>query len=108
MVISPQSLLEEYTEMNTTRLTLALAASLIAAPVFAETSDVNFDQGIDATAVLKQAKDAAKKDATVVETQYMGGRRTIPDCVTVSFGASDAAASPVFELRSQEYIEARS
>lgn len=93
--------------MNTTRLTLALAlaASWIAAPALAETPAVNFDQGIDASAVLKDAKAAAKEDASVVETQYMGGSRTVPDCVTVSFGAADPAVSPAFELRSQEFVE---
>jgi hypothetical protein len=91
--------------MNTTCLTLALAASLIAAPVLAADTAVNFDQGIDASAILKQSKEAVKSDATVVEAQYIGGRRTLPDCVTVSFGANDPAASPTFDLRSQEYVE---
>lgn len=89
--------------MNMTRLTLALAASLAAAPAFAES--VSFDQGIDVSAVLQQAKKAAKSDVTVVPAQYAGGRRTMPDCVTVSFGANDPAESPRFELRSVEYIE---
>ncbi len=91
--------------MNTIRPTLALCALMLAVPALAETTFVNFDQGIDAAAILKQAKDAAKKDSSVVETQYMGGRRTLPDCVTVSFGANDAPVSPIFELRSQEYVE---
>ena len=102
---SAQTLLEEYTEMNTTRLAFALAAGLIASPVLAETPAVSFDQGVDASAILAQAKEAAKKDATVVEAADFGGRRTMPDCVTVSFGANDPAASPTFSLRSQEYIE---
>ena len=92
--------------MNMIRLTLALAATLIAAPVVAETPVVNFDQGIDVSAILKQSKDAAKQDAAVVESNYYpGGRRTIADCVSVSFGANDPASSPSFELRSTEYIE---
>lgn len=91
--------------MNMTRLTLALAASLAAAPAFAEAPAVNFDQGIDISAALQQAKKAAKADTKVVPAQYAGGRRTMPDCVTVSFGANDPAQSPRFELRSVEYIE---
>ena len=92
--------------MNMTRLTLTLAfAASLAAPVLAETSAVNFDQGIDITAIVKQSKEAAKSDVKVVDAQYMGGRRTIQDCVTVSFGANDAPVSPSFELRSTEYIE---
>lgn len=92
--------------MNMTRLTLTLAfVASLAAPVLAETSAVNFDQGIDVSAVLKQSKQAAKSDVKVVPAQYMGGRRTIADCVTVSFGANDSAVSPSFELRSTEYIE---
>lgn len=92
--------------MNITRLipTLALAASL-AAPVLAETPAVNFDQGIDVSAILKQSKQAAKSDAVAVEARSMGGRRTMPDCVSVSFGANDPAVSPSFVLRSMEYIE---
>lgn len=91
--------------MKTTRLALALAASLIAAPVLAETPAVNFDQGVDVSAILKQAKEAVKADKTVVEAGYYGGRRTVEDCVAVSFGANDPAVSPTFSLRSQEYIE---
>ncbi len=91
--------------MNTTRLTLALAASFIAAPVLADTPAVNFDEAIDASAILRQSKEAAKSDTVVVASQYMGGRRTTSDCVSVSFGANDPAVSPRFELLSQEYIE---
>ncbi|PIR15222.1 MAG: hypothetical protein COV48_15555 [Elusimicrobia bacterium CG11_big_fil_rev_8_21_14_0_20_64_6] len=91
--------------MNMTTLMFALVASLIASPVFAEAPAVNFDQGIDASAILAQAKEAAKADAEVVDAQYMGGRRTVEDCVSVSFGANDPAASPRFSLHSQEYVE---
>jgi len=92
--------------MKSTRMTLALAlVASFAAPVFAVPSAVNFDQGIDISEVLQTAKKAAKSDAKVVDAQYMGGRRTMPDCVTVSFGANDPAESPRFSLRSVEYIE---
>ncbi|MBI5245772.1 MAG: hypothetical protein HY923_01215 [Elusimicrobia bacterium] len=92
--------------MNTTRLTFALAATLIAAPVFAESPAVNFDQAVDVSALLKDAKAAAKKDKTVVQSDYYpGGRRTVSDCVSVSFGANDPASSPSFDLRSTEYVE---
>jgi len=88
--------------MNKISLALALAASL-AAPAFA--ADVNFDQGVDVPGILQQAKKAAKADAVVVDAQYIGGRRTVADCVTVSFGANDEAVSPTFTLRSVEYVE---
>ncbi len=92
--------------MNMTRLTLTLAfVASLAAPVLAETSAVNFDQVIDVSAIVKQSKEAAKSDVKVVDAQYMGGRRTIQDCVTVSFGANDTPVSPSFELRSTEYVE---
>ncbi len=91
--------------MNMTRLTLAFAASLLAAPVLADTPAVDFDQEIDAPGILRQSKEAAKSDAGVVLAQSMGGRRTTSDCVSVSFGANDPAASPRFALLSQEYIE---
>lgn len=92
--------------MKTTRLTLTLAfVASLAAPVLAETSAVDFDKGIDASALLKQAKEAAKTDTKVVDAQYVGGRRTVQDCVTVSFGANDPAVSPTFSLRSVEYVE---
>lgn len=92
--------------MKTTRLTLTLAfVASLAAPVLAETAAVDFDQAIDASAILKQAKEAAKADTKVVDAQYIGGRRTVQDCVTVSFGANDPAVSPTFSLRSVEYVE---
>lgn len=91
--------------MNTTRFAIALAATIIAAPAFAEKTAVDFDAGIDVSAILKDAKAAAKKDATVVPAQYSGPRRTDTDCVSVSFGANDAAISPTFSLRSTEYYE---
>lgn len=95
--------------MKTTFALATLAAfamlAALAAPSLAETPAVNFDQGIDAAAILKDAKAAAKKDATVVEALYPGGRRTMPDCVTVSFGANDPASSPSFDLQSTEYVE---
>ena len=91
--------------MKTTRIAYALAALFFAAPVLAETPAVNFDQGIDVSAIVKQSKEAAKADKTVVAAGYYGGRRTVEDCVAVSFGANDAPVSPTFSLRSQEYYE---
>ncbi|MEK7234713.1 MAG: hypothetical protein AAB268_12925 [Elusimicrobiota bacterium] len=88
-----------------TTLAFTLAASLIAAPVRAETPAVNFDQGINPSEILKQSKEAAKSDVKGVAGQDMGGRRTVADCVSVSFGAYDTAVSPTFELHSTEYVE---
>lgn len=86
------------------KTTYVLAALLAAVPAAA----VNFDQGVDASAVLEQAKAAAKADTTeakAVDATSLGGRRTVQDCVSVSFGANDPAASPTFSLRSVEYYE---
>lgn len=95
--------------MKTTRLTLALVASLAAAPALADTPAVNFDQGVDAAAIVAQAKTAAAAAAAeapvAVDAASIGGRRSMPDCVTVSFGADDPAVSPTFSLNSQEWIE---
>ncbi|MCM2305186.1 MAG: hypothetical protein NDJ72_10815 [Elusimicrobia bacterium] len=96
--------------MNTTRLTLTLAiVASLAAPVLADVPAVNFDGAIDASAILAQAKAAAKADAKpeakAVDAKYLGGRRTVQDCVSVSFGANDPAVSPTFSLRSVEYVE---
>jgi len=91
--------------MNMTRFAAALAVLMIAVPAFSDAPAVDFDKGIDASAILKNAKASAKKDATVVPSQYMGGRRTERDCVSVSFGANDNPASHSYQLRSQEYYE---
>ncbi len=93
--------------MNMTRLTLALAASLAATTAAA--SEVNFDQGVDASAILAQAKKAAATEKVSVpagrdvQTNYY--RRTTPDCVTVTFDPKDPASSQYFHLRSTEYVE---
>jgi len=87
------------------KTTIAFAAILIAASAHAEKPAVDFDAGVDVTNILKEAKAAAKKDATVVPAQYSGPRRTDTDCVSVSFGANDPASSPTFSLRSTEYYE---
>lgn len=91
--------------MTMTRFAAALIAAFIAAPAFADAPAVDFDKGIDVSVILKSSKEAAKQDASVVEAQYSGGRRTQTDCVSISFGANDNPVSPSYELRSQEYYE---
>jgi len=95
--------------MNMTRLGLALIASLAVTIANAETPAVNFDQGIDASAILAQAKKAAATEKVSVpagkDIQANYYRRTQPDCVTVTFNPDSAPASPVFHLQSTEYVE---
>lgn len=80
-------------------LILSLSVPVLAAP------SADFDAGVDSSAVLKAAKESAKKDATVVATYYPGGRRTVPDCVEFSFAPNDNPVSESVYLRSMEYIE---
>ncbi len=78
----------------------ALIAIIVAAPACAQS--VDFDQGIDASEILRQSKEAAKKDTTIVKAQYWQGGRSQSDCVTISFGANDSPVSPMYDLRSWE------
>jgi hypothetical protein len=88
--------------MKTPILAAALAV-LAAVPVLAA-PDASFDQGVDVSALLSQAKDAAKKDATVVTAQTVGGMRYDVDCTNVNFGPNDKPTSDGVTLRSQEWI----
>lgn len=85
---------------------LLVLSLFVALPVLAAPS-ADFDAGVDVSAIVKTAKDAAKKEAKhakVVEANYMGGRRTMPDCVSFSFGPNDGPVSDSVYLRSMEYV----
>lgn len=79
-------------------LSLAVSVPVLAAP------SADFDAGVDASAILKAAKESAKKDKTVVATYYPGGRRTMPDCVAFTFSPTDNPVSESVYLRSTEYV----
>lgn len=93
--------------MRTPRLVAALAV-LLAVPAvsFADTA-VNFDQGVDLSAFLSKAKAKAATDKAEIKTSaYPGGmRRTVPDCVAVTFSPNDAPESSLFHLNSTEWVE---
>ncbi|MBI3289625.1 MAG: hypothetical protein HYZ74_08930 [Elusimicrobia bacterium] len=82
----------------------ALAVGLLAGPVLAQDAPVDFEQGVDVTAVLARSRAAAQKDPIAVAAANVGGKRADVDCQTVRFGPNDSA-SPTFELRSREYHE---
>ncbi|MDE2489353.1 MAG: hypothetical protein KGM24_00790 [Elusimicrobia bacterium] len=84
--------------MKTPILAAAFLLAAASAPVLAA-PDVSFDQGVDVSAVLAQAKAAAKKDAKPVKALM----RYDSDCATISFGPNDKTTSDRVWLRSQEW-----
>jgi hypothetical protein len=78
---------------------MLVALLLAAAPAFA-VNDASFDQGVDVSALVGQAKDAAKKDTTV---RTMSNLRYDSDCVYFSFAPNDGPVSDSVWLRSQEW-----
>ncbi len=87
--------------MKTPILAAALIFCAAAAPA-AAAPDASFDQSLDASALLSQAKEAAKTDGSVVSAQSMGSRYDM-DCADISFRAGDGATSAGVALRSQEW-----
>ena len=72
---------------------------------FADAPAVDFDKGVDASAVLSQAKDTAAKDASApIKASYIGQTRYDRDCVRFTFSPTDPAASDAVWLRSQEWV----
>lgn len=82
------------TPMIAALLLAAAAAPALAAP------QVSFDQGVDVSAIVSQAKEAAKKDKTAVPFKAL---RYDMDCATIAFGANDKPVSDRVWLRSQEW-----
>ncbi|OGR90066.1 MAG: hypothetical protein A2V88_08205 [Elusimicrobia bacterium RBG_16_66_12] len=89
--------------MKTPSLLAVILSLAVSSPALAAHS-ADFDAGVDASAVLKAAKESAKKDKTAVATYYPGGRRTIPDCVAFTFSPTDNPVSESVYLRSTEYV----
>lgn len=80
-------------------LALALAVPASAAP------DPSFEQSLDASAVLGQARAAVKTDASVVARHRVGSMRYDVDCATLRFGPDGRTSSDVVYLQSREWIE---
>ncbi|MBI5624688.1 MAG: hypothetical protein HY924_12990 [Elusimicrobia bacterium] len=83
-----------------------MAFALLAATVRAEAPALDFDQGVNASDVLKAAKAAAAdskvgKDV-VVRPLY---RRYDRDCVNFTIGADDAPQTEAVWLRSTEWVQ---
>lgn len=97
--------------MNTPRVSLVIALSvLLPSSVLAETPVVDFDQAVDASALLDAAKSAAKsaaepKSASAKVVHGENFRRYDTDCVTVTFAPSDNPVSERFHLESREWVE---
>ncbi len=85
--------------MRTPMMAALLLLAAAAAPALAA-PQVSFDQGVDVSAIVAQAKDAVKKDKTPVK---MHALRYDMDCATISFGAADKTVSDRVWLRSQEW-----
>lgn len=94
--------------MNTPRVSLVIALSvLLPTSVLAETPAVDFDAGVDASALLDAAKSAAKS-APAAEPKAVRSkslRRYDTDCVTVTFAPADNPVSERFHLESREWVE---
>ncbi|MDD5627715.1 MAG: hypothetical protein PHU21_01530 [Elusimicrobia bacterium] len=88
---------------------LAIAAFVLALSLppaaRAESSGLNFDQGVNASDILKQAKALSAQDKSVISPAYIGHTRYDRDCRTVTFNPSDQPASGRIPLRSTEWIE---
>jgi hypothetical protein len=67
-------------------------------------SGLNFDQGINASDILKQAKAQAAQDKTAIAPAYIGQTRYERDCRTVTFNPADRPESGKIHLRSTEWI----
>jgi hypothetical protein len=89
--------------MNAPRL--SLPALLLAVAAAAEPPAVNFDQGVDPSAILAAAGASAEKVAAPVAAAYPGSRRYDTDCVSVTFGPNDGLESRRFHLESREWVE---
>lgn len=71
----------------------------------AQESKTDFDQGIDAGAALRQAREAQKAAPLATPPSAAVARHTDRDCVTVSFNAQDPLVSERIHLVSREYRE---
>ncbi len=71
----------------------------------AETQKVDFDQGIDISAIFKTVEVAARRDRTVVRPEVSTSRRNERDCVNFTFRPDDPLKSEAVWLRSTEWVE---
>ncbi|MEK7746238.1 MAG: hypothetical protein AAB576_06190 [Elusimicrobiota bacterium] len=82
----------------------ALAASV---PASAEELSLDFDRGLDVSAIVSAAREDAKKEASAPEAKPVQAAsiRATRDCVRFAFGLEGAAVSEPAWLSSTEYIE---
>ncbi|MEK9146131.1 MAG: hypothetical protein AAB339_11025, partial [Elusimicrobiota bacterium] len=68
-------------------MTVCALAFALAASARAEAPSLDFDQGIDASAIVSQAKENAGKSKEKIEAKSVYGSswRTIRDCARLSF-----------------------
>ena len=89
-------------------MTVCALAFALAASARAEAPSLDFDQSLDVSAVLGQAKEQAAESKEKIEAKSVYGSswRTIRDCARLSFEPGDlrGVSEPVW-LRSTEYIE---
>ncbi len=83
-----------------------VALLIIAVPAFAETPVVDFDQGVDAAAVVQEAqKNAVEAAGVEAENAVKVAYRAERDCVTFVFEPDGPTTSETVWLRSTEYWE---
>lgn len=79
--------------------------ALCAAPARAAGSQIDFDQGVDAAAVIESLRESASAAPSAAASSRPVSRRSERDCVTVSFNAQDPLVSERIYLMSREYRE---
>lgn len=83
-----------------------VALLIIAVPAFAETPVVDFDQGVDAAAVVQEAKkNAVEAEGVEAADAAKVAYRAERDCVTFVFEPDGPTTSEAVWLRSTEYWE---
>lgn len=87
------------------RVVLTLSLILSWSLAGAEGRGVNFDQGVDASTILGEARRLAAEDKAPVESAQVGGTRYERDCVRFTFSAEDSSRSDSVWLRSQEWVQ---
>lgn len=94
--------------MTTNRCIAAAALALaVGVPVLAETPALDFDQALDVSAIVSDARASAKKESAAPEAKPVQAAyiRATRDCARFNFGFEGAAVSEPAWLSSTEYIE---
>lgn len=89
--------------MPAAALFMALSASVTAR---AEVPKIDFDKGVDVSAVLQSVKQSAKKEGKVIPASVKAYfRRYDRDCVSFTFRPNDPPQSEAVWLHSREWVE---